>query len=262
MRSRLSTAMAVVAGVLALVGLIGLGGLYVRGLSRDTPAPAVTSTVTVAPDSPAQADSDAALKDEIAARPMPSAPPSANTPAVEVQSSTDPLVTPKATGRQVAGVAVYPRSPEGAVAQLAALDAAALRNLSVDTGRQVHRQWSLPGAMPVNVWAPTSTSMRFWQQHSDQDPTKVTADYTPTQGLVKGTADKGQWVLACTLGRLRVSNDADAKQYGLPDCARMKWSDNRWMLDADPGFPALPPVVWPRSSLSYEAGFRDLTPTS
>ena len=198
-----------------------------------------------------------AQEDAIAAKPMLNV--GTNwLPQAEVNASTPGLALPKTTS-SVGGVASgFPKTPEGAVAQLAALDTGAYSNFSLDTGRAIYNAYAMPGAVSVSDWEPTNTIMQFYADNPSNDPSGMTATFTPVQGLIKGTADGGNFVVACVLGRLQYSYQGDSALIGAPDCDRMQWSGGRWML-APGAKPAEPPLVWPRNAQSYQAGFRDLT---
>lgn len=178
-------------------------------------------------------------------------------PQGEVNASTPPLMLPAST-KTVAGVASgFPRTPAGAVAQLAALDQAAYTNFSPDTARAVYTAYSLPGAVSVTEWEPTSTIFGFYQANPKDLPSVMQASFVPVQGLIKGSADHGNFVVACVSGRLSYSYQGDAAQVGVPDCSRMVWHGGQWVL-APGSKPSMPPVLWPRNAQSYQAGFRDL----
>ena len=53
---------------------------------------------------------------------------------------------------------------------------------------------------------------------------------------------------------------SESNRVAVWDCARMRWDDkgDRWMIAAG-ATPARAPLTWPRSELSYRAGFRDLS---
>ena len=178
-------------------------------------------------------------------------------PQAEVNASTPPLALPASTGT-VAGVASgFPHTPAGAVAQLAAMDQAAYSNFSPDTSRAVYTAYARPGAVSITDWEPTNTIFAFYQANPSDLPSVMQASFVPVQGLIKGTTDGGNFVVACVLGRLSYSYQGDAAQVGAPDCSRMVWQGRQWML-APGSKPFMPPLVWPRNAQSYQAGFRDL----
>ncbi len=195
-------------------------------------------------------------EDAIAARPMLQVEQNF-LPQGEVNASTPSMVLPAST-KTVAGVASgFPRTPAGAVAQLAAMDQGAYSNFSPDTARAVYTAYALPGAVSITQWEPTSTIFSFYQANPKDLPSVMQASFLPVQGLIKGSADDGNFVVACVSGRLSYSYQGDAAQVGVPDCSRMAWHSGQWVL-APGSKPAMPPVLWPRNAQSYQAGFRDL----
>lgn len=47
----------------------------------------------------------------------------------------------------------FPKTPEGAIAQLAAIEATVLQGMSIDRAHAIHAAWSVPGAGPAHSWA-------------------------------------------------------------------------------------------------------------
>ncbi|WP_392423604.1 hypothetical protein [Barrientosiimonas humi] len=244
---------------LTFIGAVLLGGivfglLSLLGGDEQESSPSAASAGSAAPSWSAAPTGES--KEAIANRPMLDVGMDWQ-PQQEVRATTPQMRLPAAT-RQVNGVvrSGFPRTPEGAVAQLAALNQAAYEGFSPDRGREVHQAFALPGAVGLEVWEPTSTVQDYFVNNPGQLG-QVSGNWAPVQGLVKGTADDGNWVLACVLGRLTYSANDDTKVLGVPDCARMQWSGGRWMLAPGPK-PAEPTVTWPRSATSYRAGYRDL----
>lgn len=179
-------------------------------------------------------------------------------PQIEVNATTPSLKLPKSTG-EVAGVASgFARTPQGAVAQLAAMDATAYHNFDADAGREVYNQFAMPGAVGINQWNPTSQVLKYYAANPGTDPQLLQASYTPVQGLIKGSVGH-DFTVVCINGHLTYSYKGDARTVAAWDCARMQWSTQhkRWML-APGGAPAKAPLTWPRDQLSYQSGFRDL----
>lgn len=256
-------AWAVIAGV-ALILCVGLavGAMQWMGggssTSRSAASPAATTHTTAAPNT-----SNRAQQDAIANRPMPEGD-STNMdatnfrPKPEVQATTPDLVLPKST-RTEAGVATgFPKTPEGAVAQLAALNVATYNNLDVNAGRAAYTAFAMPGAVGLADWNATKMAMRYYADNPSTDPTRMRATFTPVQGLIKGSVGDS-WTLACVNGQVLYAYNGDSNRIGVWDCARMQWDDGkkRWMLAPGPN-PARAPLTWPRDELSYRAGFRDL----
>ena len=176
----------------------------------------------------------------------------------------DPALTPAAAilvptatnGRGPAGVATgFPQTPEGAVAQLAAIEQAVLEAMSLPLTRDVHAAWTLPGAAGFEQWELTENVrafLRSGQQGGQEKDVTTTVSATPAMAMVKGT-DGPDWVVACVLLDIQASIRTDARM-GYGHCSRMQWSDGRWQV-APGAAPAKAPSAWPGSVAAIEAGW-------
>jgi hypothetical protein len=255
-RRRLLVALAaVVAAAMAL--LLGLGyAVYFALTSAPGSAKSVSAT-TAARDTPGpQAARGAARQDDIASAPMLAVSPAdsrASTPA----AMPGPTITiPVSTQQGPASVpGGFPRTPEGAIGQLAAIETTVLQGMSIAATNQIYEQWALPGGVGVAGWEITQDVQAFLgtaQMGSQKDIT-TTVVATPAAAQVKGT-DGPDWVLACVLLDMRATITADARM-GYGYCERMGWRAGRWMIA--PGTPpARAPSTWPGSDLAVKAGWR------
>jgi len=255
-RRRLLVVLACVVAA-AMLLLLGLGCAVYFALTSATGTAKPVSATAAAHDAPGpQAARGAARRDEIASVPMLAVGPAdsrASTPA----AVAGPTITiPTAATVGPAGVpAGFPHTPEGAVAQLAAIETTVLQGMSIAAANQVYEQWALPGSVGVAGWEITQDVQAFLataQMGSEKDIT-TTVVATPAAAQVKGTDGTG-WVLACVLLDMRATITADAAM-GYGYCERMAWRSGRWMIA--PGTPpARAPSTWPGSDLSIKAGWR------
>ncbi len=186
---------------------------------------------------------------------MPSLDPAAATRPDPALSPAPAIHLPYAVeGRGPADVQVYGHTPEGAVAQLAAIDVAVLQAMDVDYTSQVHQAWVLPGGPALEEWD-DATNVAAFLRGAHQTSTKddaTSVEVRPAAGLVKGT-DGPDWVLACVLLDVRAWIQAEYRM-GWGHCARMQWSDDRWQIA--PGTPpAAAPSAWPGSNAAVAAGW-------
>jgi hypothetical protein len=152
--------------------------------------------------------------------------------------------------------AQFPRTPEGAVAALAAIDTAALQ-ADPATTRSVWSRVTLPGAVPERRWTPTvAVDAIRSAAHAPDGDGDLTVQFTPTHGQVKGVLDGGGFVVACVLGELDVTYDSAARS-GLGDCQRLQWTPAGWRI-APGAQPAWAPSAWPGSADCVRAGWRPL----
>ena len=255
-RRRLLVVLACVAAA-AMLLLLGLACAVCFALTSATgTAKAVPAAAAAQVASVPQTAGGAARRDEIASAPMLAARPAdsrASTPA----AVAGPTITIPASTRQgLASVpAGFPRTPEGAVAQLSAIETTVLQGMSIAAANQVYEQWALPGGVGVAGWEITQDVQAFLttaQMGSEKDMTSSVVA-TPAAAQVKGT-DGTDWVLACVLLDMRATITADAAM-GYGYCERMAWRAGRWMIA--PGTPpARAPSTWPGSDLSIKAGWR------
>lgn len=245
----LATLAAVVLTALSLV--IGLG-LAVWTTIVTTPPPPTTAEAA-----PVAGERGDAHRDQLAAQPMLQVPAAAaSTPDVSAAlAPTLAVAAPDAVGP--AGVPTgFPHTPEGAVAQLAAIEVTLVEAMSIPVAHQVHDAWSLPGGTPAAEWTMTRNVQVFLNTLGDQGNAKddsVLVTATPAAGQVKGT-DGPDWVLACVLLDVRAAVATTAR-IGYGHCERMSWHEGRWQIG--PGTPpAKAPSTWPGSDLAVQAGWR------
>ena len=243
-----------------LLLLLGLGYAVHFALTSATGTAKPVSASAAAQDTPGppgpHAAQGAARRDEIASAPMLAVGPAdsrASTPA----AVAGPTITIPASTRQgpASVPAGFPRTPEGAVAQLAAIETTVLQGMSIAAANHVYEQWALPGGVGVAGWEITQDVQAFLataQMGPEKDMTS-TVVATPAAAQVKGS-DGPDWVLACVLLDMRATITADAAM-GYGYCERMAWRSVRWMI-ASGTPPARAPSTWPGSDLSIKAGWR------
>ena len=195
------------------------------------------------------------VRDRIAAEPMASLEPAAATRPDPATDMPPALGVPlPVVGRGPAGVPVYGHTPEGAVAQLAAIDRQVLEAMSLPQARDAHAAWVLPGGPAFAQWDLTvnvSGFLRGARQGATKDATTVVR-VTPAGGLVKG-ADGPDWLVACVLLDVRAAIQGEYRM-GWAHCQRMQWQDGRWQVA--PGVPpAAAPSAWPGSKAALAAGW-------
>jgi hypothetical protein len=250
------------AGALAgLLLLVGLGLALYYGLA---PSPVVSKPVSSVPSRAAAAgpgrpgDLERARRDDLAAAPMPPAQASDAQPSV--LSTRDPgfIVLPKATTAGPVGVpAGFAHTPAGALAQLAAVDTAALDSASLGGARAVIDHWAADGGPTSVTWSGVRAMADFLTAAglSAGRAPDLALSATPLMGLVKAT-DGGDWVLACVDFEVDATLARTAR-VAVADCQRMVWAGNRWVIG--PGAePAPAPSIWPGTDASIDAGYKEL----
>lgn len=206
---------------------------------------------------------DVAAEDAIATKPMISFPTDAIYPhALSSRTAGAPITLPKPTETQGNLVdAGFPATPKGALAKLAALDEAGLEGLDPASYKAAYNSVALPGAP-----AATSTYLYRGLQKirsgarlpAEGSASKLhDAGYTVSEGLIKGTADGGRFVVVCVLGTLHGSGVSDTVQAGVGDCEAFRRVDGAWLISPTKE-PATAPSAWPGSAESVKAGYRQV----
>jgi hypothetical protein len=253
-------AVAALTVVLLVVGLV-LAVLHVLDPTGQSTGAAWTSEGAgqAREAEPTGAATEAEARDALAAEPMPVVPESASRPApVSNHDPGPPIVLPRATVTGPAGVPTgFPHTPEGAMAQLAAIDQTALQSGSLSRARAVIAAWALPGGATTTNWSGVGAmrSLLTATGLSGGGSPQLAVVLTPLMGQIKGSVGP-DFVVPCVDFELDVTLQQTARG-ATADCQRMVWHLDRWMIG--PGDePALPPSVWPGTDLAISVGYRDL----
>ncbi|GAB4079056.1 hypothetical protein [Modestobacter muralis] len=198
-------------------------------------------------------------EDSLAARPMPEVPESASHPApVSNLDPGAPILLPPATRTGPVGVPTgFPRTPEGALAQLVAIDQIALESGSLAGARAVIRAWAMPGGPTTTSWSGVRAVERLLDGAglSGGGSTHFAVVLTPLMGLIKGSVGP-DFVVPCVDFEIDVTLQRTARG-AVADCQRMVWQTDRWLIG--PGAePFTPPSVWPGTDVAFSVGYRDL----
>lgn len=200
-----------VGGVLtAVVLLVGLGLSIYYTLQPDT---------SRTPDQGAEVSAAADPRDELADRPMPTAPADASRPGPLTTEPFESLLLPGARRLGAADVSTgFPQTKEGALAQLIAIDQAALQSASVPGAQAVITAWAVPGGPTAESWSGVKAiaEMSSADLPASGSPS-LTVSATPEMGLVKGDRRRG---VRGRVRRLRRDRDRDhhgqSRRSGLP----------------------------------------------
>jgi hypothetical protein len=244
-----------VLAVTAVVGLAMLAGLVlavVAELGGDGRAPAAGQAGATA-SSPARTAEDA-----LAAAPMASAAPEDALPGPLSSRAPGVLALPGATGVGPAEVPTgFPRTPEGALAQLAAIDVTAMQSGSLDGARRVITAWALPGGPTAQTWSGVRGLSRLLSAAglSAAGSPQLALVVRPVLGLLKGTVGP-EFAVVCVDLELTVTVERTSR-VAVADCQRMAWAGDRWRIAAGPE-PAPAPSVWPGTAAALAAGYREL----
>jgi hypothetical protein len=243
--------------VLLLAGLVlSLYHLVHQPTSTSTPTP--SSPVTSGPSGGSAAVARA--RDELAARAMPETGTGHEYgwPDLSTRDPGPPIVLPRPRGVDEFGVAHgFPRTPEGALAQLAAIDTAALQSGSLPGVRAVIAAWAAAGGPTARTWSGVRAMRSLLDSAglSGAGSPNLTVTLTPAMGLIKGRVGD-DFVVACVDFSVDITYGGTTTT-AMVDCQRMLWQGGRWVIG--PGAePAPASQVWPGTDAALDAGFRDL----
>lgn len=248
--------------VAVLTGVVGVG-VWAYAIFRHDGSPTGGPGPSRATTGPARGGSTSGLgfRDELAARPMLTVPQSASGPRAPSLTPGPVIVIPPAGKVGPLNVATgYPRTPQGAAGQLAAIDQGALQPMSIQTAHAVHDAWAAPGAPGADEWIITAHVAAFLGSRAGRmltDPATAVV-LTPAAAQIKGT-DGQDWVLACVLYEV-TATAASTAQMAYGRCERMQWDQptSRWVIA--PGTPpVLAPATWPGTDLARQAGWATWT---
>lgn len=248
-----------------LVGCAGLGLVAAAGavlLARGaTPAPSAMDTAATGPR-PSAADSPAPDAAALARAPMLQLPAQAALPQqLSTRTAGAPISLPHPEDRGSHWVPTgFPPSPHGALAQLVALTETGLAGGDPAVYARAYRQLSQPGAPspPQTPLAGMLATFRDRAQLPDTGPVEgLQVRWEAAQGLVKGTAEQGRYVVACALGQVTVHAQVERFRFGAADCQAMRWTSEGWRIAAGP-LAAPATHAWPGSAAAVKAGYREL----
>jgi hypothetical protein len=166
------------------------------------------------------------------------------------------IYIPAATSLGQAQVATgFPRTAEGALAQLAAIDQRAIQSASVVTAQDVITEWAAPGGPTPGSWSGVAAVRTLLESAGlpASGVTDLVVELQPAMGFIRGSA--GEVVTGCIDFLLVVNLPGESpNRIAVADCQAMQWRENRWLIARGPeAEPA--PSLWPGTQASYDAGY-------
>jgi hypothetical protein len=224
-----------------------------------TPSPQATGLAAVS----AQV---ARARDRLAARSMPDTGTgnAYGRPDLSTRDPGAPIILPPPARVGAWGVQTgYPKTASGALAQLVAIDVAALRSASLAGVRAVIREWAAPGGPSAETWSGVRAMASLLESTGavSDGSARLSVDAVPRMGLIKGTVGD-DFVVVCVDFTIDITFGGTSRTVAA-DCQRMLWDGGRWLIG--PGRePAKAVSVWPDTDPAFDAGYRDLllAPTS
>ena len=248
------TRLLMLAGSCAVTALAIIAGLVLAVFSALTEEPDAGEATPVA-ERTIRALSE---RDALAAVPMPTAEPEQALPGPVSSRAAEVLVLPPSTGVGPADVATgFPRTPDGALAQLAAIDVTAMQSGSMDVVRSVIAAWAAAGGPTPETWSGVTgmASLLSGAGLSAAGSPQLAIVVRPVMGLIKGTVGP-DFTVVCVALEFTVTLERTARM-AVADCQRMVWVADRWLIGPGPE-PAPAPSIWPGTDAAIDAGWRDL----
>lgn len=196
-------------------------------------------------------------EDELANRSLPQAAPEDSQPGPLTTQTAGRIVLPPATALGPARVpAGFPRTPEGALAQLIAIDRTALESASVARAQEVIAGWAVAGGPTTQTWSGVAAVATFLSagDFPAGGAPELTLVAEPSMGLIKGSVGV-DFVVPCVDFVLTATAAGQTHRVAVADCQRMVWTGDRWMIGRGPE-PAAAPSLWPGTRASLAAGYQ------
>lgn len=142
------------------------------------------------------------------------------------------------------------------MAQLAAIDQAALQSGTMAGARAVIAGWAQPGGPTTTTWSGISAMASLLGDGRVSAGSAVPVVVTPLMGLFKGQVG-ADFVVPCIDFEFDLTLARTAR-VGAADCQRMVWTGDRWMIGPGPE-PVQSANVWPDTEAAINLGYRDLS---
>jgi hypothetical protein len=171
-----------------------------------------------------------------------------------------PITLPTATSAGPAQVPTgFPHTPQGAMAQLAAIDQTALESGTLAGAREVIQRWAMPGGPTTSSCSGVQALAEFFDAAglSGGGNNQLAIVATPLMGQIKGSVGP-DFVVPCVDYEIDVTLQ-QTERGAAADCQRMVWNGTRWMV-GPASEPAPAPSVWPDTDTAIGVGYRDLRP--
>lgn len=147
----------------------------------------------------------------------------------------------------------FPRSAQGALAQLVAIDRRAIESASVVTAQDVITAWAAPGGPTEDSWSGVAAVQTLLQSAGlpANGSTDLAVQLNPAMGLIRDRSPRVcvDFVLTVTV------RSGQPDRIAVADCQHMAWRGNRWVIAPGKEAPATP-SLWPGSHSSYDAGYQ------
>ena len=235
--------------VVVVVALVAGAAWSVAAMLEDAPPARPNATVHTGPV-------NASNEDELADAALPPGTLADAQPGTLSTKTTGTITLPGSRRIGPAGVPTgYPHTPQGALAQLIAIDRAAIEPAQVARAQDVISAWAAPGGPDAQSWsgvAAVATLLSSAGFPATGAP-ELQIRLEPAMGFIKGTVGD-DFVVGC-VDFVIIATAGQVNRIAAADCQRMVWHGDRWVIG--PGDePAPAPSLWPGSQASIDAGYQ------
>jgi hypothetical protein len=239
--------------VVVVVALFAGAAMSVAAMLRDDPP---RSPTTAGHHRPVTASNE----NDLAAATLPSATLEDAQPGPLSTQTAGTITLPGS--REIGPVGVptgYPHTPAGALAQLIAIDRAAIEPAQVGRAQEVISAWAAPGGPDAQSWsgvravATLLSSAGFPATGAPEMQIRL----EPAMGFIKGTVGE-DFVIPCVdfvIIATTSTGAGEVNRIAAADCQRMVWQGDRWVIGSGEE-PAPAPSLWPGSQGSIDAGYQ------
>ncbi|KRA39359.1 MULTISPECIES: hypothetical protein [unclassified Nocardioides] len=176
-------------------------------------------------------------------------------PLADGWTGTIAVPQPASVGEAQVGTG-FPRSPEGALAQLIAIDRRAIESTSVVTAQDVIDVWAATGGPTAESWSGVAAVKALLESAGlpANGSSEFAVQLEPSMGLIQASDDGSATVCVDFILTVVVGEGAPDR-IAAADCQHMAWTDDRWVIAS--GDEATPtPSLWPGTQASYDAGYQ------
>jgi hypothetical protein len=150
----------------------------------------------------------------------------------------------------------FPRTPQGALAQLIAIDKRAIESASLVTAQDVISVWATQGGPTAASWSGVKAVAILLDTAGlpANGSSELQIEMRPTMGFIRGSSS-GRVTPCVDFVMVTSVLEAKPSDVAVADCQHLVWVHGRWLIG--PGGEAEPaPSMWPGTQASYDAGYR------
>jgi hypothetical protein len=147
----------------------------------------------------------------------------------------------------------FPKSAQGALAQLIAIDRRAIESASVVIAQDVISAWAAPDGPTPETWSGVTAVQTLLESVdlSANGSTDLAIQLDPAMGLILDQAPTVcvDFILTATV------RGGEPDRIAVADCQHMTWQVDRWVIASGEEAESTP-SLWPGTQASYDVGYQ------